>query len=378
MRMIFYVIVIISGVTLGFVSAFQRGSFTPPHTFYTRKSIGMSDTLAESSTPMKSLKYVSSVKEVVDLYSTFLLDMWGVMHDGINPYEGVVETVKKIKQKGKKMIILSNSSKRKDEVIRTLKKLGFDPEEDLHQIITSGDVSYRMLSNDSTLECERWKILSDIISAKSKKAFVYGSGNGDEEYITACGWTLCPIESADLIIARGTFTINDGSENIISKLNDEKAYNNALEKTLKFAAERRVPMLVTNPDKVRPDESLSPMPGALADAYEDLLGDDATDLVKRIGKPFPEVYKLALLGNTEYKSTLMVGDALETDVIGGARAKCATLWVTMDGIYAPALRKFKSEDYEEATKALLENFNQKNNNDRDFLCPTFVAPHFKW
>lgn len=66
--------------------------------------------------------------------------MWGVMHDGSKPYEGVLETIQKLKEKGKDMVILSNSSKRTDSSVKSLKKLGFDPS-DFSQIITSGEVS---------------------------------------------------------------------------------------------------------------------------------------------------------------------------------------------------------------------------------------------
>lgn len=48
--------------------------------------------------------------------------MWGVMHNGSEPYEGVLEAVKELKRAGKKMIILSNSSKRKENSHKMLKK----------------------------------------------------------------------------------------------------------------------------------------------------------------------------------------------------------------------------------------------------------------
>jgi HAD superfamily hydrolase (TIGR01459 family) len=256
-----------------------------------------------------SLTHVDGIKDISNSYSTFLLDMWGVMHDGTNPYEGVIDTVKKLKENGKKLIILSNSSKRKEKSIKALKRLGFDPEEDFDQIITSGEVSYRMLSGDTSLQCSNWKVLSDLISSNKKQVFVFGSGDGDEEYCSSCGWTLASIEDADLILARGTFTINDGSGNIVSKANNEKEYFDALNKALEIAAARKVPMLVSNPDKVRPDKGLPPMPGAIGDSYEELLDGDCS-IVKRIGKPYPEVYELALQGINDPSDVIMVGDAL--------------------------------------------------------------------
>lgn len=55
-------------------------------------------------------------------HDTFLLDMWGVMHDGVKPYDGVLDTVQQLKAQGKKLIILSNSSKRRDNSEKMLIK----------------------------------------------------------------------------------------------------------------------------------------------------------------------------------------------------------------------------------------------------------------
>lgn len=83
----------------------------------------------------------TGIEQVAKDHDIFLLDMWGVMHDGSRTYEGVIETVKKLKEAGKEMIILSNSSKRQSNSLQMLEKLGFDPLNDFSQVITSGDVS---------------------------------------------------------------------------------------------------------------------------------------------------------------------------------------------------------------------------------------------
>jgi len=277
------------------------------------------------------------------------------------------------------MIILSNSSKRKENASEALKRIGFDPQ-DFSEIITSGEVSHRMLRGDTTLKCSSWPALVDIISSPTRRAFVLGSGDGDEEYCLSSGWTLAPVEEADIIIARGTFTINDGRNSVISKDKDEMLYLQVLEESLSRAAFRKVPMLVTNPDKVRPDKGLPPMPGAIGDSYEKALGGGkaASALVKRIGKPFSEVYELALGTDGDPSSAIMVGDALETDVTGGTHAKCATLWVVKDGIHGTDLNKSKS--FEDGAIEIIEAFHSKKNTYRALpdLTPTFITPHFRW
>ena len=87
-----------------------------------------------------SLAVCYGIEEVAKDHDVFLLDMWGVMHDGNRPYDGVIDTIQKLKDAGKEMIILSNSSKRRENSLKMLSKLGFDPD-DFSQVITSGDVS---------------------------------------------------------------------------------------------------------------------------------------------------------------------------------------------------------------------------------------------
>lgn len=316
-----------------------------------------------------SMKYIDGVKDLSE-YSTFLLDMWGVMHNGSKPYDGVLDTVKQIRKTGKDIIILSNSSKRTDNAIKTLTKLGFDVD-DFEQIITSGEVGFKMLSGDTTHKCTTWDVLTNLIQENKKKAFVFGSGDGDEEYLTQAGWTVATIDEADLIVARGTFTLNDGSGKIVSKKGDESQYDRTLQITLEKAALRKVPMLITNPDRVRPDEGLPPMPGAIGDAYEKIIGSSATELVRRIGKPYPEVYELALMNGKDSSKAVMIGDALETDIIGGANANCAQCWVVNDGIHSYAVGEHGN--FKDGTKMVLEEF---NNEKGLTIEPTFVLKNF--
>ena len=138
-----------------------------------------------TTTSSTSMELKVGVADLVDKFDTFLLDMWGVMHDGSRPYDGVLDVVNKLRQlPEKKMIILSNSSKRRDNSVRMLKKLGFNPEVDFAQIITSGEVAYQMLSGE--LEC--WDVLDNLQkNASKKKVFVFGSGDEDAEYLESCG-----------------------------------------------------------------------------------------------------------------------------------------------------------------------------------------------
>lgn len=345
---------------------------------------------SDIDTTLDSLDYVPGVSSLPE-YDTYLLDMWGVMHDGSAPYDGVLETVAQLKAQNKRtsLVILSNSSKRLSYTHRMLKKLGFNID-DFEQIITSGEVSWRMMSGDDSLSCNVWPVMTDLIENSSKRVFLFGSGDNDEEYCETAGWSLAPIEEADMILARGTFTLNDGNGIVSKKIDGEEAYFAAHDKVLQVAADRKVPMLVANPDRVRPDEGFPPMPGAIGDSYERALASDSrnivigeTDLVRRIGKPHSEVYELALSRNVNDasnvdSSVLMVGDALETDIIGGKASSVESLWVVADGIHSEAVEAAGGCE-NGGPEEVLKGFNAKKGyTNGDLVRPTHVVSHFKW
>jgi len=350
------------------------------------------ESASSATTTASSMKFLEGVRNLVDDYDVFLLDMWGVMHDGVRPYDGVLEAVRSLKEAGKRLVILSNSSKRKDNAARVLKKLGFDPT-DFDAIITSGEVAHQFLAGEEeSLGCQRCDILLDIRrSAEKQKVFAFGSGDGDETYLESCGWSLAPLEDASLIVSRGTFTINNGSA-VIKKTENADLYYTVLEQRLKEAAERKLPMLVTNPDKIRPDADRSPMPGQIGDSYQRALvssnlgmeREDATKLVHRIGKPFKDVYDIALQDVRDLSRVCMVGDALETDVTGGLCAGIDTVWVLKDGIHSQQFHALVEEEHSfsvpEAAALIAEEFSKKEStyaNGR-LLSPNIIMPHFRW
>lgn len=368
----------------------------------TKSTSATATTASSSATDSPEFQVLTGVRDIVDRYDTFLLDMWGVMHDGTTTYEGVLPVVQKLKELGKEMIILSNSSKRQDNSIKLLTKLGFDPKNDFSQIITSGEVSHQLLSgtrpDQSPLAPNPWNVLGPVMqpmdatptettseSKRTKRVFCFGSGDGDEDYLESCGWTLAPMEEADLIVARGTFTIKDGTTLVHKKHDGEEAYYQAYHEQLTKGAQRKVPMLIANPDKIRPDANRSPMPGTIGTDYEAKLRElsdlsDPSDIVKYVGKPFADVYEIALRGKDKSK-VCMIGDALETDVAGGSGAGIDTIWVVKNGIHNVDIERLGNGSLETGCSAVVASFNQIS--DKSYaqgrkLMPTVVLPAFAW
>jgi HAD superfamily hydrolase (TIGR01450 family) len=380
-----FLLLTIPGFTSALLSLFQ---VAPPRQA-ARKPLFMATEPAIATAP--KLQLVHGIRDIIDDYDVFVLDMWGVMHDGFNAYEGVIDCVAQLRQAGKQLIILSNSSQRKDKSIKNLQGLGFDPANDFTQIITSGEVAFQLLSS----AMEGWDVLTKIQTENSKngkenKIFVLGSEiKRDVPYVESSGWKLAPMDEADLILASGTFSVNDGQTEI-NKRKDKLAYELALKESLEKGAARRLPMIVSNPDKIRPDFERPPMPGKIGDMYEQALVEtglgeaEAEAMVKRIGKPFRDVYDLALQNTPDKSRACMVGDALETDITGGTAAGIDTIWILKDGVYMPELEEAnaKGKTLLEAATEVLQDFNASKENtyakgNPDQL-PTVALPHFKW
>lgn len=195
------------------------------------------------------------------------------------------------------------------------------------------------------------------------------------------------------MLACGTFAVNDGTGEI-NKRKDEQAYETALQEALKSGAARGLPMIVSNPDKVRPDYERPPMPGRIGDIYEHALVDSgmtkdtAETLVKRIGKPFQDVYDVALNSNRESKvdksRVCMVGDALETDVVGGSAAGIDTIWVLKNGVYMPELEEAAANGVTllEGATSILGDFNANKESTygkgKPDQAPTVAMACFRW
>ena len=135
------------------------------------------------------------------------------------------------------------------------------------------------------------------------------------------------------------------------------------------------------------------MPGKLGDQYEAELSKagctpkEAESLVKRIGKPFRDVFDIALQKNTTpdlLSRACMVGDALETDITGGCAAGIDTIWILTDGVYAPEFEAASQNGTPliDAAHSILADFNQDKATtyakDLPDQWPTVSMPHFRW
>jgi len=97
---------------------------------------------------MNTVKTILGLKEIYNNYDTFILDQWGVMHDGEKGYSNAIKCVDKLFVNNKKLIIISNSSKKKETTALRLPELKFN-QHHFKEIMTSGEMIWQSLLNEN-------------------------------------------------------------------------------------------------------------------------------------------------------------------------------------------------------------------------------------
>lgn len=253
---------------------------------------------------------LEGIAPVADRYDGFVLDLWGVVHDGKKPYPGVPEALAELKARGKAVVFLTNAPRRAWFVQGMLDRMGLDRA--LYDgIMSSGEVSWRHL-----------KDRRDPWFARLGRRCVHIGPERD----------LSVVEDgvAEIVedVAQADFLLNTGPDPARGPHSPDP-YRPALE----ACAKAGLPMLCVNPDRaVMVGGEKLICAGALADIYLDLGGS-----VMEIGKPDPAVYEpvLDLLGNPARHRVLAIGDTPHTDLAGAQAAGMDALWA-LTGLAAEA------------------------------------------
>ncbi len=225
---------------------------------------------------------------IAQKYDYFLIDLWGVLHDGEKLYEGAKEAIENLYLMGKHIVFLSNAPKRNVSVISHLNDLGIKPEY-YTGVLSSGEVCYR--------QC---------LAAPDKKKFYYIGADGGRSAMQGTGFTeVTKMEQADLLFVSSPANYSDRVETLIPELKKAKALG--------------LPMLCPNPDRViqRQDGQSRYCPGAAADIYMGMGGK-----VFAVGKPYAAIYKMALQmfgENIDRSKVVMIDDGLITGIDGANR-----------------------------------------------------------
>lgn len=292
-----------------------------------------------------STKFLKGISDISDSYAGFILDQWGVLHDGTKAAEHVVEVLKELKGRKKFVIILSNSGKNAEKNKERLKDLGIGPS--LYDaIVTSGEMTQRGLQDQS----------EGFFEGLGKTAYVMSRG-GDLSVLDGTG-----IDAVD-DIAKADFLLISGSDAPEKTIED-------YEPALKKAAQRSLIALCANPDSRAVVQGGHVMgAGTIARRYKDFGG-----VVHYIGKPHQPIFQhcIKILQDQDIYpgQTIMVGDAMAHDILGASLVNIDSCLVKA-GLHASAFKTVKTAD--DVTKALNNLSSQYNN-----VKPTYLVDRFKW
>lgn len=248
------------------------------------------------------IKLIHSLQEVAGAFDAFVLDQWGVLHNGLAAYPGARAAAARLVEHSGKVLVLSNSGKRASLNAVRMAGLGFGDSCYSH-MLTSGEALW--------LDLDGGKIVRGGCAARN---FYVVAGAPEDVGAWFDGLTgvrpTGELDRADMVLLIG---IREGSA-----LGD---YDGLLDKL----HERGLELLCANPDKVAPGpHGLHLSPGGVAQRYEDMGGS-----VTYYGKPHAPVFEHArhLLNVAEPSKMLVVGDTLGTDIAGGAAAGMGTLLI---------------------------------------------------
>jgi HAD superfamily hydrolase (TIGR01459 family) len=253
------------------------------------------------------VKIIESIADTFADYDGYVLDLWGVVHDGRQPYPGVPEALAAMHAAGKRIAFLTNAPRRAWFIAGMLDRMGLDRAH-YDGIMSSGEATWLLLK------------------ARSDPRFVgRGYHIGPERDLS-----VAEDGAAVLVprIADADFLLNTGPD-------PERGPTSVEPYREELAACRAagLPMLCVNPDRhVMVGGERILCAGALADVYREMGGD-----VLEIGKPDPAVYAptLALLGDVPRARVLAVGDTPHTDLAGAEAAGLDALWA-MTGLFEHA------------------------------------------
>ena len=293
-----------------------------------------------------TIDILPGIAAIAEAYDGFVLDLWGVIHDGHKPYPDAVDCLARLHDArqgtGKRIVMLSNAPRRAAGVIEAMVGMGID--RGLYDdVVTSGELTWQAL-----------KSRADPWHAALGRRFLHIGPARDHGLFEGLDLErVGKAEDADFIVNTGPWRDEEQLEDYVPLLH--------------ACAKLSLPMICANPDlEVIRGGARIICAGTLAAYYESLGG-----MVRYHGKPYPEAYDacLATMGLSDRARIVAVGDSLITDIKGANAAGIDTLLVT-SGIHAEELG-LAYGDHPDPVR--LEQACARHG-----VCPKAAIPAFRW
>ena len=268
------------------------------------------------------MRELDHLRDIIHNYDSFVIDLWGVVHNGIKPFEGAIKTIEELHNNNKKYYFLSNAPRPVNDVRKFLNKKMKIDEKFLKNILTSGEAAINSIKN-----FDYGKLFFHLGPERDKKIY-----QGLDDYKTG-------LKECDYILCTGLY---DDEMNELSFY--EKLLENSLDKKL----------ICTNPDLVVDKGSMQEYcAGSIARIFEKKGGR-----VLYFGKPYKEIYNSIV---KEQDKTLIIGDNLRTDIKGANLIKKDSVFI-LNGIHKNEIDNLNKLDDTLKKYNVKTNFIQKQLN----------------
>jgi HAD superfamily hydrolase (TIGR01459 family) len=286
-----------------------------------------------------AIDLVSGFAPLAPRYDLIFCDVWGVLHDGLTAFPEAGDALRRYREGGGRVVLVSNAPRPGSSVAQQLDGLGV-PRGAYDAVVTSGDLTRA------------------VVIERGQQSLHHIGPERDLPLFEGLPVRFASLDEADYVVCTGLF--DDEIETIAD-----------YEATLRLMRERGLRMVCANPDiVVERGHRLILCAGALAAAYEAIGGESYT-----AGKPHRPIYEAALaegarlLGSMPPRSRILaIGDAIRTDVAGG-RAFGIDVLLIARGIHAGDLGYTPGALDPERTLAWLAT--------QDYQ-PSAVAPELVW
>jgi HAD superfamily hydrolase (TIGR01459 family) len=255
---------------------------------------------------MHPIPILASIADLAATSDAWIVDIWGVMHNGERAYAAAAEAARRFRAGGGTVVLLSNAPRPFKAVVPHLSALGV-PADAYDAGVTSGDVTRDMLT--------RWQ----------GRRLLHIGPERDRPLLDGLDIARVLAAEAEVVLCSGLY-------------NDDTETPADYAEVLDALAARRVPMICANPDiLVERGHKLIYCAGALAQNYEAKGGE-----VAYAGKPHLPVYERTLAEIARLRGrpvaqdrVLCIGDGVETDLAGAHAAGLSAVFVASP-IFAPS------------------------------------------
>ena len=240
------------------------------------------------------------LKSILVNYDVFYIDLWGVIHNGVNLHKNAIDTLEEITKADKEYILLTNAPRPNKTVRSFLEKMGMN-EEIREKVYSSGEAALSYLKKNYS----------------NKKFYHVGPSRDFDLFIEFQNNKGKNINVSSYLLCTGLLEGYDEDLNYYKEL-----FKGHLDKK----------MICTNPDLIVDRGNKRELcAGSVALVFEKMGGE-----VIYFGKPFPEVYNQSI--DNKNKKVLSIGDNLNTDIKGANLLGFDSLIIS-NGIHKNEIKK---------------------------------------